>query len=180
MSGKISSSMKWTLEEVNLVSEFVSMFNWFEGNSYIYIHTYSHTYIFIPIFNGAYPVYVLCNLRLTCPYWGPIQFRIMNPCQVGFMLGPNWGDDVFAQLLSWPAFGWEKKIIWEVIFGQSCWYRMILANDACAKEMCWFVVIRVGSIPTHHKSVCGTSLKFFKVQEYSLVTNQSSELIDNT
>jgi len=31
MSDKISSSMKWTLEEVNLVSEFVSMFNWFEG-----------------------------------------------------------------------------------------------------------------------------------------------------
>ena len=41
MSGKISSSMKWTLEEVNLVSEFVSMFNWFEGNSYIYIYIYT-------------------------------------------------------------------------------------------------------------------------------------------
>ena len=168
MSGKISSSMKWTLEEVNLVSEFgfhVQLV--WRQLIYIYIYTYSHAYIFIPIFNVAYPVYVLCNLRLTCPYWGPIQFRIMNPCFWWFFFCLAQTEEMMSLLSCWAG----RQLLVPYDLGKWC---------ERAKEMCWFVVSRVGSIPTHHKSVCGTSLKFFKVQEYSLVTNLTSELIGNT
>lgn len=66
----------------------------------------------------------------------------MNP--VGFMLGPNWGDDVglFAQLLSRSTCGrLRKEDHLRVYFCQSWWYRMILAHEPCAKEMCFFFVL---------------------------------------
>ena len=88
-------------------------------------------------------------------------------------------------MLAWSApqqlaSTWKADIIWEVIFVQVDGTVMILGNDPSSKETCWFVVIRVGSIPTQHKSVYATSLKNFKVQQYSFVTSLTSELVDKT
>ena len=129
---EISPSMKSTLEEASLVSEFVSMLQ------LVWRHTF--IYIFINILNIAYPVYALCNLPQLVLLGDPFNFRIMNSCQVVFMRGPNWGvrngiGDVCLISSSLPALGrLIKEDHLRSDFCQSCWYCMILANDPCAKE----------------------------------------------
>ena len=78
---------------------------------------------------------------------------------------------------SLPALG--RLIREDHLRGYFClsrWYCMILANDPFAEETCWFVVIRVGSIPTQHKSFHAN----IPVQQYSFVTSLTSKLVDNT
>lgn len=84
-------------------------------------------------------------------------------------------------MLAWSApqqlaSTWKADIIWEVIFVQVDGTVIILANDLFCKDTSWFVVIRVGSIPTQHKSVHAN----IPVQQYSFVTSLTSKLVDKT